>query len=95
MTEEQIPEEYQKYAKVFSEEASTAMPPRQEFDHDIQLTLDAPSRINCQIYPLKEGEYQTLLKDVEKGKKEHKYKDSNSKYMAPVFFIKRKTAPFK
>ena len=75
MTEDQIPTEYQRHAKVFSEEASTVMPPRREFDHEIRLTADAPPCINCKVYPLKEGELQALRKDVQKGRKENKYKD--------------------
>ena len=95
MTEDQIPEEYQRHAKVFSEEASAAMPPHREFDHAIKLTNDAPAQINCRIYPLKEGELAALRKEIAKGKKEEKYKESDSEYAAPIFFIKKKDGSYR
>jgi len=58
--QEIVPEQYHCHRKVFSEEASERFPDRQPWDHAIELTGDAPTSINCRVYPLspKEKEEQ-------------------------------------
>jgi len=58
--QEIVPEQYHQHGKVFSEEASEHFPDRRPWDHAIELTEDAPTSINCRVYPLspKEKEEQ-------------------------------------
>ena len=48
----EIPTEYRRFAKVFSEEESHRFPPSRDFDHAITLKPDAPSSISCKVYPM-------------------------------------------
>jgi hypothetical protein len=58
--EEQVPAEYHKHGKVFSEQASERFPGKRRWDHAIDLKPDAPTSIDCRVYPLapKEKEEQ-------------------------------------
>ena len=47
-----LPVQYQKFAKVFSEEESNRFPPSRPWDHAIELKSDAPTALNCKIYPM-------------------------------------------
>jgi hypothetical protein len=48
----EIPREYGKFAKVFSEEESKRFPPRRACDHAIEFKPGAPDAIECKIYPM-------------------------------------------
>jgi len=58
--QELVPERYHRHGKVFSEAASERFPDRRPWDHAIELKEDAPTSINCRVYPLspKEKEEQ-------------------------------------
>jgi hypothetical protein len=95
LTEEDIPEEYKRHTRVFSEEHSKALPPHRQFDHAINLTPDAPGRLDCKIYPLNDREMEELRAFVIKNKEELKIEDSDSQYTFPVFFIKKKDGTYR
>jgi hypothetical protein len=94
LTEEDIPEEYKRHTRVFSEEHSKALPPHRQFDHAINLTPDALARLDCKIYPLNDREMEELRAFVIKNKEELKIEDSDSQYTFPVFFIKKKDGTY-
>ncbi len=48
----EVPQEYQKFAKVFSEEESKHYPPKRAWDHAIEFKKDAPEVIDCKVYPM-------------------------------------------
>jgi hypothetical protein len=54
--QEQVPKEYHKYHKVFSEQAAQHFPASKPWDHAIDLLLNAPKTLNCKLYPLVPGE---------------------------------------
>jgi hypothetical protein len=58
--DEIVPKCYHHYGHVFQEEASEHFPTPRKWDHAIDLKEDAPSSIDCRIYPLslKEKEAQ-------------------------------------
>jgi hypothetical protein len=58
--DEIVPKRYHRYGHVFQEEASKRFPTPWKWDHAIDLKEDAPSSIDCRIYPLspKEKEAQ-------------------------------------
>jgi hypothetical protein len=67
----EIPIEYQRHAKVFSEEESNRFPPKRPWDHAINFKPGSPDSTNCKVYPTmqKEREYlQTWLDDMLKKK---------------------------
>ena len=47
----EVPQWYQKFTRIFSEEASQQFPPQWPWDHAIELKKDAPTTLNCNIYP--------------------------------------------
>ena len=55
-----IPMHYQQYAKVFNEEVSHQLPQHKPWDHTIDLKPNAPSFLNCKVYPLMVGEKEAL-----------------------------------
>ena len=55
-----IPEEYQKYAKVFSDQEANRFPPSWEWDHRIPLKSDAPETINAKMFSLSPKEWQAI-----------------------------------
>jgi hypothetical protein len=47
-----IPKQYYKFKKVFLESASKQFPERKKWDHAIDLKEDAPTSLDCRVYPL-------------------------------------------
>jgi hypothetical protein len=85
-----IPEEYQRHAKVFNEEASNRFPPSRPWDHAIKLKPDTPKAIDCKIYPMTPAEdkgLKTFLADMLKRGYIH---PSKSPYASSFFFIQKK-----
>ena len=58
--QEQVPIEYHQYGKVFSNKAAQRFPDSQPWDHAIDLVPDAPTLLNCKVYPLAEGQQDLL-----------------------------------
>ncbi len=89
-TKREVPEEYKRFAKVFSEEESKRYPPKRAWDHAIEFKKDAPDAIDCKIYPQTQEEDKALQKflaeEVEKGY----IRPSKSPYASPFFYIKKK-----
>ncbi|KAH9969226.1 hypothetical protein BJV74DRAFT_784855, partial [Russula compacta] len=56
LMETEIPEEYRRHKRVFSEEAVKALPPLQEENFSIQLKPDALNELMSKIYPLNQQE---------------------------------------
>lgn len=85
-----VPTQYQQYATVFDEEASHRLPKHQPWDHTIDLKPDAPSSLNCKIYPLTVKEKEALRKWLDEELKKGYITKSKSPYASPLFFIKKK-----
>ncbi len=88
--EEMVPKEYQRYRKVFSEEMSHRFPPKRTWDHTIDLLPEAPASIDCKIYPMTQGERESLAKFVNEQLAKGYIHPSKSLYSSPFFFIKKK-----
>ena len=86
----EIPPHYQRFAKVFDEEASHRLPKHQPWDHTIDLKPNAPSSLNCKIYPLTTQEKEALRKWLDEELKKGYITKSKSPYASPFFFIKKK-----
>jgi len=85
-----IPPEFQRYAKVFSEEEARKFLPDRNPNAVIELLPGTPEQLNCKVYPLTRQETETLKKflseEIDKGYIE----ETASPYMLPVFFINKK-----
>ena len=90
LTEQMVPEEYQRHAKVFSEKESLHFPPKHEEDMTIPLKADTPDVINCKVYPLTREERGLLEKFLAKELELRRIKEGPSPYMSPVYFINKK-----
>src|SRR6202012_5899211 len=56
----EIPKQYEKFAKVVSEEESQRFPPKRIWDHAIDLVKDTPEVLNCKVYPLNQEDDAAL-----------------------------------
>ena len=55
-----VPPQYHVHAKVFSEDAAQQFPESHEWDHTIDLKPNAPTTLDCNIYPLSPNEDTVL-----------------------------------
>src|SRR6266702_1701412 len=88
--EEMVPEEYRKYQKIFNKEQSHRFPPKQPWDHAIDLLPEAPHTIDCKIYPTTQSEKEALNEFVKEQLAKGYIRPSKSPYSSPFFFIKKK-----
>ena len=51
-----VPREYRRHVKVFSEMEAKRFPSSQPEDHTIKLKERAPDTMNCKVYPLTQAE---------------------------------------
>ncbi len=86
----EVPQEYQTFAKVFSEEKSKRYPPKRAWDHAIEFKKDAPEAIDCKVYPMNRMEDEAVQKfladELEKGY----IRESKSPYASSFFFVRKK-----
>ena len=62
MTKVEIPPQYRKFAKVFSEKESQHFPPSRPWDHMIEFKKDAPEAIDCKVYPMSRLEDEAFVR---------------------------------
>jgi hypothetical protein len=89
-TEAQLPPEYQKFARLFSNEAADRFPPSREWDHAIDLKPGAPDALDCKVYPMTRDEDTALEKFLDKMVAKGYIRPSKSPYASPFFFVKKK-----
>jgi len=87
--QEQVPLKYHQFGKVFSDEEAQWLPNSRPWDHEIELTPDAPQVLNCKVYPLAEGQQELLDQFLDKHLKKGYIHVSNSPYALPFFFVKK------
>ena len=91
-----VPEEYQDYADVFSEEGAKQLPPsRGEFDHSITFKEGAPSTIHCKVYPMNRAETEYMCNWIQENLAAGKIQESQSEITCPSFLIKKKNGTFR
>ena len=88
--EEMVPEYYQDFAKVFSEEESQRLPEHQPWDHTIDLEPDAVKHWKIKLYPMSANEQEELDKFLKEHVSKGYLVPSKSLMASPVFFIKKK-----
>src|SRR6266566_741881 len=67
MTASTIPEQYKKYAEVFSKEAARRFPPEREDDHAINFKEGTPDTFSCKIYPISTPETNFLREWIDEN----------------------------
>src|SRR5258708_18605497 len=87
--EEMVPEHYQDFTKVFSEE-SQRLPEHQPLDHTINLLPEAVTRWKVKTYPMSLAEQVELNKFLDEHLAKGYLVPSKSPMASPVFFIKKK-----
>jgi len=85
-----VPQEYQKYHKVFSEEESKRYPPKRIWDHAIEFKEGAPDAVDCKVYPLNQVEDDTVQEFVKTELQKGYIHVSKSPFASPFFFIRKK-----
>src|SRR5947209_7551390 len=88
--QEQVPEPYHQFSRVFSDEESQRFPESRPWDHAIDLLPNAPPTLDCKVYPLPEGQQEALDKFLEEHLAKGYIRRSNSPYASPFFFVKKK-----
>ena len=86
----QLPKEYERHKKVFSEEQSQRLPGHTIWDHAIELLPNAPATLPARLIPLNLKEREEMHKFVAEHLKRGTIRESKSPYMASFFFIKKK-----
>jgi len=86
-TKTKVPEEYQKYEKVFSEEESKRYLPKRVWDHTIELKEGSPDAVDCKVYPLNQTEDVAVQEFVKNKLAKGYIRVSKSPYGSPFFFI--------
>jgi len=92
--QEIVPERYHRHGKVFSEEASKHFPDRRPWDHAIELTEDAPTSINCRVYPLSPKEKEEQCEFLSQNLRLQRIRRSKSPYASGFFLIRKKDGKF-
>src|SRR6266851_5230007 len=85
-----VPLQYQRHAHVFNNQESKKFPPKQSWDHAIELKPGAPDTLisrNIHLSQTELGELQQFIKEhLERGT----IQPSKSPYAVVFFFIKKK-----
>jgi hypothetical protein len=89
-TTSQLPKEYARHKKVFSEEQSQRLPKHTIWDHAIELLPNAPATLPARLIPLNLKEREEMHKFVAEHLKRGTIRESKSPYAASFFFIKKK-----
>jgi len=86
-----LPAEFKEHAALFSDEEANKFPPaRGEGDHKIILLENAPSRFNCKVYPLSQGEQETEDKFLDENLAKGYITPSDSPYGFSTFIVPKK-----
>jgi hypothetical protein len=85
-----IPDEYQRHQRVFSEEESHRFPPQRSEDMTIRFKPGAPDHIDCKVYPLSKEDRVRMQKWLEKEEKLKRIAQEQSNYVSPVYFRDKK-----
>ena len=86
----EVPPQYAKFKRLFSEEASHHFPPKRAWDHAIDFKPDAPDVIDCKVYPMTLTEDKALEDFIKEQHAKGYIRPLKSPYASPFFFIKKR-----
>jgi hypothetical protein len=88
--EPEVPHEYRRHEKIFSEEESQRLPRHTVWDHAIELLPGAPATLPGRLLPLTQEELEEARKFVKEHLARNTIRPSWSPYAANFFFVKKK-----
>ena len=86
----EIPEEYKRHWRVFSEEEAHQFPPSRPWDHAIELKEGAPKAIDCKVYPTTLTEDEVLKNFIKEQLEKGYISKSKSPYASLSSSLKRR-----
>ncbi len=86
----EVPEEYQQFTKLFSEEESKRYPPKRAWDHAIEFKKDAPEAIDCKVYLMNRIKDEAVQKFLHNKLEKGYIRESKSPYTSSFFFVRKK-----
>jgi reverse transcriptase-like protein/integrase-like protein len=93
--EELVPQQYHKFGSVFSEIDSERFPGPRKWDHAIDLKPEAPTSIDCRVYPLSPKEKEEQKEFLAENLRLKRIRRSNSPYASGFFLIRKKDGKFR
>ena len=84
-----LPPQYSAYTNVFSEQTFNILPPRQDFDHAINLKESFTPKV-AKLYPLNPEELAACQAFINENLKTGRIRPLKSPQASPFFFIKKK-----
>ena len=94
-SEETIPEQYQEYSDVFSEQKAKRFPPSREENHEIEFTSDAPKFFEAKVYQMPHKQVTFLRKWLDEELAKGFIRPSKSPYPSPTFLIDKKNGDYR
>ena len=91
MMEVELPERYEEFSSVFSEEEAHRFPPSRPYDHAINLDDSFIPKVG-KIYPLAPKEQKATEDFLEENLRLGRIRPSNSPQAASFFFVDKKDA---
>ena len=87
--EQKLTPQYAKYAKVFDEPGEGELPPRQPFNHEIELKKTFVLKV-AKSYPMNPKEMEACKAFIDEHLKSGKIRKSRSPQASPFFFVQKK-----
>ena len=84
---ENLPDYIQPFIHLFNKKRFEKLPERQEWDHKINLTDEAPKELNAKAYTITLKKEKALNQWLDKQLKVGLIVESKSRYTAPCFYI--------
>ncbi len=88
--DELVPKQYHDLEKVFSETALKWFPDHQHYNHTIDLVPEAPTSIDCRVYPLSPKEKEEQREFLAMNLQLNRIWQLNSPYASGFFLIHKK-----
>ena len=88
--QELVPKQHHQHGKTFLEQASERHSGKRKWDHAIKLKSDAPSSLDCRVYPLALQEKEEQKEFLQTNLRLQRIRHSKSPYTSEFFFIKKK-----
>jgi len=87
---EDLPEYIRPFTHLFNKKKFKKLPERRKWDHEINLTDEAPKKLNVKAYAMMLKEEEALNQWLDEQLKTGLIVESKSRYTAPYFYIPKK-----
>jgi Fe-S-cluster containining protein len=87
---EDLPSYIQPFTHLFNKKNFDKLPDRTEWDHEINLTSEAPKEISSKVYNMTPLEIEELDRFLDENLASKRIKPSKLPYAAPCFFVPKK-----